>query len=219
MDEKRSKKKISSYKTAITTTVASSDTIHLRRHKAQNFLLIWADAHIDQSQEDYRNTLTQLRNVTNDINIFTQPNDCIQFLKNIDKEKAFVIVSGSLGQHLVPSIHSMPQLDAIYIFCANKVRHEQWTNEWTKIKGVHTKVKPICEALEMAAKQCNQDSVAVSFVTVSEGSSNQDLDQLEPSFMYTQILKEILLEMKYVEKSIKQLATYCRIFTKTMKKN
>jgi hypothetical protein len=219
MDDKRSKKKISLYKTAITTTVASSDTVHLRRHIAQNFLLIWVDARIDQSREDYRNTLIQRRNVINDINIFTQQNDCIQFLKNTDKEKAFVIVSGSLGQHLVPSIHSMPQLDAIYIFCANKVRHEQWTKEWTKIKGVHTKVKPICETLEMAAKQCNQDSVAVSFVTVSEGSSNQDLDQLEPSFMYTQILKEILLEMKYVEKSIKQLATYCRIFTKTMKKN
>ena len=127
-------------------------------------------------------------------------------------EKAFVIVSGSLGQHLVPNIHDMPQLDAIYIFCGNKSRHEQWTKEWIKIKGVHTDIKPICEALQQAAKQCNQDSIAVSFVTVSEGASSQNLNQLEPSFMYTQIFKEILLEMEHDEKSIKDLAIYCRKF-------
>ena len=70
-------------------------------------------------------------------------------------------------------------------------------NEWTKIKGVHTGIKPICEALQMAAKQCNEDSIAVSFVTMQEGASSQNLDQLEPSFMYTQIFKEILLEMEH----------------------
>ena len=36
------------------------------------------------------------------------------------------------------------------------------------------------------------------------------MNQLEPSFMYTQIFKTILLDMKYDEKSIKDLASYCR---------
>jgi hypothetical protein len=84
--------------------------------------------------------------------------------------------------------------------------------KWDKIRGIHTDIKPICQALQLATKQCNQDSIAVSFVTVSDGASSQNLDRLEPSFMYTQIFKEILLEMRHDEKSITDLAIYCRKF-------
>jgi tetratricopeptide (TPR) repeat protein len=195
---------------AITTT--SAGAIRPRQRIAQNFLLIWVDASIDESSKDCQNTLAQLRSVVNDVNIFTQPDQCMQFLNGIHDEKAFVIASGALGQHLVSDIHELPQLDAIYIFCGNKSRHEQWTKEWIKIKGIHTDIKPICQALQQAAKQCDQDSIAVSFVKVNEGASSGNLDQLEPSFMYTQIFKEILLEMEHDDKSIKDLAIYCRQF-------
>ena len=102
------------------------------------------------------------------------------------------------------------KLDGIYIFCGNKSRHEQWTKEWNKIKGVHTEITSICESLQQAVKQCNQDSIAVSFVPVDEVASSQNLDQLEPSFMYTQLFKEILLDMEYDQQSIKDFTTYCR---------
>jgi hypothetical protein len=191
-------------------TTASSTTVHNKQRIVQNFLLIWVDASIDQSKKDCQNTLAQLRNIVNDVNICTEPEQCVQFLKGIDKEKAFVITSGSLGQHLVPNIHAMPQTDAIYIFCSNTSRHEEWTKKWDKVKGVHTEIKPICEALQLAAKQCNEDSIAVSIMALAEGASGQNLNQLEASFMYTQIFKEILLEMKHEPQAIKDLAVYCR---------
>jgi hypothetical protein len=123
-----------------------------------------------------------------------------------------VITTGHLGQQLVPDIHDLLKLDAIYIFCGNKSRHEKWTKKWIKIKGIYTDIKPLYQALQQAAKQCNQDSIAVSFVTVSEETSSENLNELEPSFLYTQIFKEILFEMEHDEKSIKDLATYCRKF-------
>ncbi len=144
--------------------------------------------------------------------LHTDINECIQFITGIENEKAFVIVSGSLAEDLVPNIHDLPQVDAIYIFCGNKARREKWTQEWIKIKGIHTDIKPICQARQQITKQCNQDSIAQSFVPVSEGDSTQNLDQLEPSFMYTQIFKEILLEMEHEEKSIKDLTIYSRKF-------
>ena len=189
--------------------LTSSAESQPRRRIAQNFLLVWVDAGIDQSNKDSQDTLAQLRSVVNDVTICTQPDQCIQFLNDINDEKAFVIVSGSLGQHLVPDIHAMPQLDAIYIFCGNKSRHEQWAQNWVKIKGVHTAITPICKALQLAAKQCNEDSIAISFVSMSEGASSDNLNQLEPSFMYTQIFKEILLEMDF--NAHKLLKTYAFI--------
>ena len=65
------------------TTTASSDAIHPRQRIAQNFLLIWVDANIDESTEDCQNTLAQLRSVVNDVNIFTQPDEGIDFLNEI----------------------------------------------------------------------------------------------------------------------------------------
>ncbi|CAF4740290.1 unnamed protein product, partial [Rotaria sp. Silwood2] len=128
---------------ASATSTASSNTVQPRRHIIQNYFLIWIDGNIDQEHKDCQNTLDQLRSVVHEVHICTTSAQCIQFLNDIDDEKAFVISSGALGQHLVPTIHGMAQLDTIYIFCSNKARHEQWTKEWSKIQGVFTSIQPI----------------------------------------------------------------------------
>ena len=196
--------------TTVAPTTCLFDSIHLKQRRAQNFLLIWLDADIDQTKEDCQNMLTQLRTIVNDVNIFTQLDECIQFLSTIDGGKAFVIASGSLGQCLVPGIHAMPQLDEIYIFDSNKSRYQQWAKEWSKIKGVHAEMVPICESLQQTVKQYKRDSIAMSFVTMDEETSNKNLDQLDPSFMYTQIFKDIFLEMEYQKQSIKDFTLLWR---------
>ncbi|CAF4523300.1 unnamed protein product, partial [Rotaria sp. Silwood2] len=154
--------------------------------------------------------LTQLRDVVNQVNTCTTAEECIRSLEENSEEASFVISSGALGQHLVPDIHGMPKLDAIYIFCGNKQRHEAWAENWTKIKGVHTTIKSICKKLEVAVKQCNQDQITVSIISTSESGSSTDLNQLEPSFMYTQIFKEILLDMEHGQKAVQDLVAYCQ---------
>ncbi|CAF1440001.1 unnamed protein product [Adineta steineri] len=189
---------------------ASSNIRQSRQRMAQNYLLIWVDASIDETNKDCQITLAQLKSVANDVNLFTESDQCIQVLNKVDKQQAFVVTSGYLGQHLVPKIHDMPQLDAIYIFCGDKSRHQGWTQNWTKIKGVHTNIKDICQALQSAVKQSDQDTIAVSFLTINEMASADNLNQLEPTFMYTQLFKEILLDMEYGDNAIKDLVILCR---------
>ncbi|CAF1456000.1 unnamed protein product [Adineta steineri] len=191
-------------------STASSNIRQQRQRMAQSYLLVWVDANIDQADKDCQDTLAQLKNVVNDVSLCTGPNQCIEVLNKVDNERAFVITSGSLGQHLVPEIHSMSPLDTIYIFCGNKSRHEGWVQKWTKIKGVHTNIKDICQALQLAVKQCDQDTIAVSFLAVNEMASTDNLNQLEPTFMYTQLFKEILLDIEYGDTAIKDLAACCR---------
>ncbi|CAF1288052.1 unnamed protein product [Adineta steineri] len=50
-----------------------------------------------------------------------------------------------------------------------------------------------------------QNAISISFA-----APNKKLDQLDPSFMYTQILKEILLTIKFEDKHFKEFITYCR---------
>jgi tetratricopeptide (TPR) repeat protein len=101
-------------------------------------------------------------------------------------------------------------VDSIFIFCGNKKYHEQWAKDWPKIKGVFTEISPICEALKKAAQQCEQDAMPMSFMATGGDASNKKLDQLDPSFMYTTIMKEILLVIKFEQQHVMEFIQHCR---------
>ncbi|CAF1376284.1 unnamed protein product [Adineta steineri] len=172
--------------------------------QVQSVLLIWLDSNINETNDDCQNTITKLRCAVNDINVYTDGDECLEFIQTIIDKKTCMIISGSLGQHILPRVHNMSQVDSIFIFCGNKKYHEQWTKDWPKIKGVFTDITPICEALKEAAYQCEQNAIPMSFV-----GTNKKLDQLDPSFMYTQILKEIILTIEFNQKHIQDYLDYC----------
>jgi tetratricopeptide (TPR) repeat protein len=93
---------------------------------------------------------------------------------------------------------------------ATKKRHEQWIKQWSKIKGVFTEITPICEALKQASQQCEQNAISISFVATGGDANSKNLDRLDPMFMYTQIMKEILLTIDFNEKHFQEYINYCR---------
>ncbi|CAF4935478.1 unnamed protein product, partial [Rotaria sp. Silwood1] len=140
--------------------MASNISRDQRQRMAENYLVIWVDENIDMANEDCQNTMEQLRAVVNQVNTCTTAEQCIQQLTENQEKISFIISSGAVGQHLVPNIHDMAKLNAIFIFCGNKQRHQVWAQNWTKIKGVHTSIKHICEKLSTAIQQCNQDHMS-----------------------------------------------------------
>jgi hypothetical protein len=195
------------------TSADSKDVAPRRRisdQTVQNVFLIWLDNNIDDNSADCRNTISQLRFIVNTINTFTDGDECIQFLDSIGNEKACMIISSSFGQQIVPRIYNMSQVDSIFIFCDNNEYYEQWTKEWSKIKGVFTEISPICESFKQVAQQCEQNAIPISFIATSGDISKKRLDQLEPSFMYTQIIKEVLLTIDFKEEHIQEFIDYCR---------
>ncbi|CAF0870620.1 unnamed protein product [Adineta steineri] len=186
----------------------SKDAVENRRlniQRMQNVLLIWLDNSINENDADCSNIIKQLKRVVNDVNTFTDGEQCVDFIQTIANNKVCMIVSDELGQHIVPHVHHMSQVDTISIFCNNQEWHKQWIKEWPKIKGVFTDITSICEALKQTAHQYEQNAISISFV-----ATNTKLDQLDPSFMYTQILKEILLTIHFEDKHIREFITYCR---------
>ncbi|CAF4224253.1 unnamed protein product [Adineta steineri] len=93
--------------------------------QAQNVLLIWLDSNIAETNDDCQNTIIKLRCIVNDINTFIDGDQCLEFIQTIVDKKVCMIISGSLGQHTVSRVHSMSQVDSIFIFCGNKKYHEQ----------------------------------------------------------------------------------------------
>jgi tetratricopeptide (TPR) repeat protein len=178
----------------------------------QNVLLVWLDTDVEkENHADYQNTISQLQRLINNINTFTDHDQCIEFIDNIDysNNKVCLVISGSRAQATVPRIHHMYQVDSIFIFHNNKKRRERWTKNWVKIKGVFTEIALICVALKQAAQQCEYNAIPMSFMATSGGISKKTLDQLDCSFMYTQILKDILSTITFEQKYIQEFSERC----------
>ena len=142
---------------------------------------------------------------------FVDPDECIDFLTDAAQEKTSLVIPTSLVQRIVPLIHDIPQIYTIYIFSnVNEPNDEEWTKNYNKIKETFTETESICVKLQQDIQQSNQDAIPISFLSLSNQSSNIHLDQLDSSFMYSQLLKEILLELEYNEESIKEFVNYCR---------
>ncbi|CAF1588245.1 unnamed protein product, partial [Adineta steineri] len=111
------------------------------------------------------------------------------------------------------------QLDSVYIFTDIKIQHEEWNKKWPKIKSVYSNIEDLPKALQLDIKRHNQDSIAMSFITVNEMVSTNNLNQLEPTFMYTQIFKDIILGMEHGNQAIKHFTAYCRNNNSVSQKN
>jgi hypothetical protein len=193
-------------------TTASSSTTPRRLLYArivQNFHLVWLDRSIDENDDGCRNSITKLREVISMVNIFVDVDECIDFITDIG-EKVFVIISGKFNQDIIPIVQDISQVHSVYIYFENNESYEKWTKESPKVSDVYTDITSVCEALKKATRNYDHNSVSISYVKKTDGTVHQNLDTLDPSFMYTQILKEILLTIDFEPVHFNEFITYCR---------
>ncbi|CAF2873893.1 unnamed protein product [Rotaria sp. Silwood2] len=184
----------------------------------ENFIIIWVDAklrHRNTTDDDIQASITALRSIVNSIKVFYTCESCIDFIDNkVKEEKIFLIVSGSLGRLPVPSIEHDIKLDSINVFCFNKFKYEQWATkeQHRKIKGIFTGIQDICNQLKEDIKHCQQELTSIQTL----GSKTLKIsNQLDASFMYSQLLKDIILSIEYDNATREQVKedfiSFCRI--------
>ena len=178
----------------------------------QNLLLVWLDTDTDEEDHpDLPNAVTQLRHVVNDINTFTEDDQCIEFLDAIDhrKNKVCLVIAGAHAERVMSHVHYMYQIDSIFIFRNEATQGEQWTRFWPKIKGVFTEIALICVALKQVAQQCEYNAIPISFITANSILSKKNFDQFDCLFLYTQILQDILSSVTYEIKHVEEFIERC----------
>ncbi|CAF3400186.1 unnamed protein product [Rotaria socialis] len=88
----------------------------------------------------------------------------------------------------------MPQLDTIFGFNSNAEQQP----EWPKMKSFHHSIHPICTSLKKLTREHDHSAIPMRFVSkeILTSSGDKNLDQLEPTYMYSMLFKEILLEIE-----------------------
>ncbi|CAF1129348.1 unnamed protein product [Adineta ricciae] len=174
---------------------------------SQGLRLFWLDN--DFNNKHSQNSLRELQQIVDIIETYTDVDKCIMAINSLSNERLCLISCGSLGETTVPVIHNRPQVDTIYIFCQNRTRHEQWARNWSKVKGVYTDFDLICKSLKQTRQDQGQDLVSISFVGANDVST-QNLNGLDKSYMYTQILKEIFLTINFEQRHFREFLNHCR---------
>ena len=160
---------------------------------AQNFRLVWLDTDRNgEGNDDLRLSLFPLKRIVSTIDTFSDAHSCADFLHHLHDDQVLMILSSPLEEDDIHLMHEIPSLNSIFVFSpGSKSLH---LNSWAKVKGVFDDVASLHRALQQAVRQCEQDAIQISIVTADE-TTTKDLEHIEPSFMYTQLLKEVLLEI------------------------
>jgi hypothetical protein len=97
------------------------------------FSLIWIDENVNI--KDTRDTEQKLRSIINQLKKFQDVKQCQQYIEQrSEQDRLIIIVSGQLGQEIVPSIHNLRQVMSIYVYCMDKRNNEQWACKFAKVK-------------------------------------------------------------------------------------
>ena len=190
---------------------ASNNTSH-RSHSqrfTQSYYLVWLDENINQNDENCHNIIMNFKQIADTIETFIDVDDCIDFITD-HSDEVIMIASKACALQLLPAATSIVQVKSIYIFGQNTTVHTTWTHKCSKLKGSFTDVGSICEILKETLKSHEHDEISISFAKSESQNSNTNKNTLDCSFMYTQILKEILLTIDFNDAHFNDFLTFCR---------
>lgn len=180
----------------------------------RSFIVVWCDATIglNTNADDDTNTLMQLARILNRkrqlIHTFNEIAPCRDFIKNVNN--ILLIVSGSMGLELVPTVHDLNQIHSVYIFCMNKPKYDAWAKQYQKVRGVYTDIKQICECLKTYfISQISSEYEQLQFDLLNNELKLPLIDILDISFVYPLLSKTIIFNIKSIKHQ--DMINYCRM--------
>jgi tetratricopeptide (TPR) repeat protein len=181
---------------------------HFRSDAPSNLTLVWLGTYIDETGDNTRN----LWSIFDSIQTFTDVNRCVDFITEIIDGKVFIIIYSELSQSLVPLIVECIQIHAIYVLFSSLVTNEQWLTHHRKVKGMFMNSEALCDAMTRDIRHFHCNIIPANII---KSSSITNHDELDPSFMYSQLLKEILLDKPDDNQAKQEFVDFCRRYYAT----
>ncbi|CAF1580533.1 unnamed protein product, partial [Adineta ricciae] len=172
--------------------------------------IVWVDVTIDPSTNSYQDSLTKLQRITPSVCTCTDIQQCLHHLDTVQDKKVFLIVSDVLGEQLLPLVYHKPQIHAIYIFSQTKQHRLPWAAKWSKkVKEILFNIEDIYQKITTDSALITAGSTSISVIRRMDLPTSAT-NELDPAFMYSQLLKDILIEMKYEPDAKNKLVEYCQ---------
>ncbi|CAF3374934.1 unnamed protein product [Rotaria sp. Silwood1] len=169
----------------------------------ENFIIVWLDLKSETLNESVMN---QLRKMINSINVFSDTEQCINYLSQIQHEQIFMIVSNFFDLKFFSIVEEISQIDSIYVLYDKKIDYK----EYKKIKGIFNSIELIYNELKRDIYLCQRSLTPISIINPNSNSIT-DLNELDETFICSQLIKDISINMNYNEQAKTDLVEYCRV--------
>ena len=115
-----------------TTSIASGSLHSGRLNNLEIYSLIWLDKNVNQTEENLE-TQKKLRGAINQLKVFDDVDQCVNYVKDAGDQKIVIIVSNVYCRQLVLELHHLPHLSAFYIYCMNEQANREWSKKYEKV--------------------------------------------------------------------------------------
>lgn len=180
-------------------------TISTIESKAESFVLIWLDQTIKMNYDTVESE-EKLRGIVNSLVTCREISEAIDFMKQVQDQQIFLIVSGELGKQLIAvnEIMDSSKIDSVYIFCHDKIKYEKLVQTSNKVRGIFIEIDPLCARLKEDTEQALKNLLPIS--TTSKTSANENS---QVKFLCSQLHRDLLFTMEYNNNARFELADYC----------
>ena len=175
--------------------------------EGKGFLTIWLDSKAAFSSKEYESSITHLQSIGNSFKVFDDGCECSDFIHNVRDYKVFLIVSDAFGVNYLALIQDTPHLHSIYLLCVKFDNHEHLLKEFKKIRGVFDNIASICNKIKQHIRQWDHHLIPFNVVPASYPVN---VNELDPSFMYSQLLKKSILEIQFGQDAKREFADFLR---------
>jgi tetratricopeptide (TPR) repeat protein len=161
----------------------------------ENCIIIWL---LDDPSKKFENEKEQLRHLVSELKVFTNPDICIDYIRHIQDEKIFLITS--VTYQSIDYFSHLSQIEKIYIFDASSNQNPN--------ASFFSDINILYKQLQQDIELCELD--LINFSTISN-SLSINLTKDEIAFIFTQIILEIMVRLKFESGAKEVWIDFCRI--------
>ena len=174
----------------------------------EDFQLIWLDARLAKSS-DTRATQKMFRLLNTNAQFYTDVDKCLEIILSIQTEHVLLVVSGSLAHIILPRLQSIRYVRAIFIFCETSEFHSNLLHEYPRqIVDIYTDRDVLLKSIADTMKLIEKQDMAFRLFDCKQ-KSIRDLTKESASFLWNQLLIDVLRKMPTDDQAKNEMLDYC----------
>ncbi|CAF3077890.1 unnamed protein product [Rotaria sp. Silwood2] len=170
----------------------------------ETFSLLWLDEKVNTKEEN-KHAQKRLRSTINHVILFHDQTECQQYImSSSEQDRIVLIISGRLSKELIPHIHRLRQLSAVYVYCWDRKAYKHWAKQFPKLDDLINQI-----TLDQKDRGKEEEPMAMSFYNANS-NADQSTTQLNGHFIHSLLLIDVLIRMKSNDADKKKLIHICK---------
>ncbi|CAF4351719.1 unnamed protein product [Rotaria sp. Silwood2] len=171
-------------------TTAKNTIVETNSDNVETFSLLWLDAEVNTKEEN-KHAQKRLRSIINHLIIFHDQNECQQYItSSSEQDRIVLIISGRLSKELIPHIHHLRQISAVYIYCWDKQAYKHWAKQFNKLDDLINQI-----TLDQKDRGKLEEPTSVYIYNIS-GNEDKSTTELNGHFIHSLLLIDVLIRIK-----------------------